>query len=188
MRTYANVWSDPTNRNSTRVDRHGGSYPTWNDKFHMDVSKCFLQQKGSTLLIQIYTKTLLGKKRVGSARVPYADILEGFTKPDSIHFLSYRIRSRNGRPRGTLDLSLRFLDKIDQSLGPSRPQSEIKFPSFPSRSRINASSNGECNNGAVNSFAIGIPISQISYARPSQIFPHNSMYSESHNNCNGYYK
>lgn len=172
MRTYANVWSDSTTRSSTRVDRHGGSYPTWNDKFHMRVSKRFLQQKGSTLLIQIYSKTLLGKKRVGSAGVPYADILEGFSKPDSIQFLSYRIRSRNGRPRGTLDLSLRFLEKIDPSLRPSRPQSEIKFPSFPSRSRINASSNGDCNwpplqraanNRAINGCTIGIPVSQFSY-------------------------
>ncbi|GLJ55917.1 hypothetical protein SUGI_1200570 [Cryptomeria japonica] len=143
MRTYANVWSDCTTQNSTRVDRHGGRYPTWNDKFQMTVSKGFLKQKGSSLLVQIYCKTMLGKKRVGSTRMPYSDILEGYTPPDSIHFLSYRIRCPNGSPQGTLDLSIRFLDKIDPCLHSSRPQAEIKFPSFPSKSKKNASSSGD---------------------------------------------
>lgn len=152
MRTYAVVWSDSTTQNSTRTDRKGGRYPTWNDKFQTTVNKGFLQQKGSALLVKIYCKTMMGKKRVGSARMPYSDILEGYTPPDSMHFVSYRIRRPNGRPRGTLDLSVRFLDKMDPSIHNSRPQFQMKFPSFPSRQRTQASSSSQ-------GYAIGAPLS-----------------------------
>ncbi|GLJ55924.1 hypothetical protein SUGI_1200660 [Cryptomeria japonica] len=158
MRTYSVVWSDSTAQKCTRIDREGGSYPTWNDKFQMTVTKGFLKQKGSAALVQIYCKTMTGNKRVGSARMPYSDILEGFTKPESIHFLSYRIRTPNGRPRGYLDLSVRFLEKIDPRLYNSTPQFQMKFPAFPSKPIIPASSSGQGNRRPQNGYSIGIPL------------------------------
>ncbi|KAH9317185.1 hypothetical protein KI387_018954, partial [Taxus chinensis] len=158
MRTYARVWSDPSTQNSTRVDSHGGKYPNWNHKFHMPVCKRFLHKKGSTLLIQLYCKTMFGKKIIGSARMPYSDILEGYTSPDSIHFLSYRIRRQNGRPRGTIDFSVRFLEKINEAKW-KPPQSEKKYPRFPSI--IQASTSHGSNNLG---YAIGIPVSNLAYA------------------------
>ncbi|GLJ55921.1 hypothetical protein SUGI_1200630 [Cryptomeria japonica] len=159
MRTYALVWTDSTAQKCTRIDREGGSYPTWNDKFQMTVNKELLKQKGSAVLVQIYCKTMTGKKRVGSARMPFSDILEGFTKPDSIHFLSYRIRTPNGRLRGYLDLSVRFLEQIDPRLYNSTPQFQMKFPAFPSKPIIPASSSRQGNWRPQNGNTIGVRLS-----------------------------
>ncbi|GLJ55923.1 hypothetical protein SUGI_1200650 [Cryptomeria japonica] len=153
MRTYSVVWSDSTAQKCTRIDRgeRGGSCWKW--------IKGFLSQKGSAVLIQIYCKTMTGKKRVGSARMPYSDILEGFSKPESSHFLSNRIRTPNGRPRGYLDLSVRFLEKIDPRLCNSTAQFQKKFPGFPSKPIIPASSSRQGNRRPHNGHAIGIPLS-----------------------------
>ncbi|KAH9317184.1 hypothetical protein KI387_018953, partial [Taxus chinensis] len=167
MRTYARVWSDPSTQNSTRVDSQGGKYPNWNHKFHMPVCKRFLHKKGSTLLIQLYCKTMFGKKIIGSARMPYSDILEGYTSPDSIHFLSYRIRRPNGRPRGTIDFSVRFLVKNEPW---KPPQSEKKYPSFPYESKIEEGRRSYGNKG----YAVGIPVSQSAYTHPRGTANHYS--------------
>eukprot|EP01018_Ginkgo_biloba_P012562 Gb_28884 [translate_table: standard] len=179
MRTYASVWTDPNTQNCTRVDREGGRYPTWNEKLQMPVSQKYIQQKGSALIIQIYCKTVLGKKQVGWTKMPYSDVLEGYGKLDSVRFLSYRLRRPNGKPRGTVNFSLRFSQKIDQFLRISTPRADLlQFPDFSSKSKSHPNSSvnypnwqrhdRQRNAAPSTSYAIGIPLSLV----PQPQFPY----------------
>lgn len=176
MRTFAVVWSDSATQNSTGLDREGGTYPTWNQKFHTSVSNHFLRQKSSNIVIEIFCKTMMGNKPLGCARIPYSDILEGYGSPDSLHFLSYRITRPNGRRWGTVDLSVRFLEKINSSVRISKAETNI--PGFSTKSRVNPSSGyhqGQQNYGiseANGQCAIGIPLSSLqpSHFLPQQIY------------------
>ncbi|GLJ55925.1 hypothetical protein SUGI_1200670 [Cryptomeria japonica] len=111
MHTYAVVSTDDVCSQcaSTHIDEEGGCDPVWNDKLQLSLSKGL----PIALNIQIFCKTRYGKRSVGWSRVPLSEILNGFGPPHGLHCLSYRLKTRNGRPHGTVNFSLRFLQHIN---------------------------------------------------------------------------
>ncbi|GLJ55932.1 hypothetical protein SUGI_1200740 [Cryptomeria japonica] len=125
MRTYAVVCSnDNVNSSaSTRINKDDGCNPVWNEKLQLRISSGL---HACSLNIQIYCNTSFGKRVVGRSKVPLSDITLGYGAPNGLHYLSYRLRTKNGKRSGTIDLSLRILTQ------PNRPQmfnpSISKFP------------------------------------------------------------
>ncbi|GLJ55935.1 hypothetical protein SUGI_1200770 [Cryptomeria japonica] len=115
MRTYAVVWinDDVNSGASTRIDKDGGCYPVWNEKLQLRISSGL---HACSLNIQIYCNTSFGKKLVGWSKVPLSDITLGYGAPNGLHYLSYRLRTKNGKRSGTIDFSLQILTQ------PNRPQ------------------------------------------------------------------
>ncbi|CAK7335471.1 unnamed protein product [Dovyalis caffra] len=92
----------------TRVDDQGGVNPTWGDKFHFPIDTAFFHNRYSCIYIQLYTKRLIkGQIQLGWCQVPVTDL--GFLPEDSVRYLSYRIRARDGtRAPGVINLAIRL--------------------------------------------------------------------------------
>ncbi|GKU88222.1 hypothetical protein SLEP1_g2512 [Rubroshorea leprosula] len=56
---------DPFNHRMTKTDAQGGGYPTWNEKFVMD-----LPARERFITLEVKCRTSSGDRRVGTAKVP----------------------------------------------------------------------------------------------------------------------
>jgi len=117
MCTYVVVGTDTSSTyKSTRIDTKGGSYPTWNHNLQLELGlseRILIHRKASaSVTTHVYCKTPFGKKLVGWTKVPFSDIVEGYSDPHSLHFLSYRLKTSQGKPQaGIINLSVRLLTK-----------------------------------------------------------------------------
>uniref|UniRef100_A0A2P2J3D2 C2 domain-containing protein n=1 Tax=Rhizophora mucronata TaxID=61149 RepID=A0A2P2J3D2_RHIMU len=93
---------------ATRIDDHGGVNPTWGDKFHVPVDTSFLANRYSCLYLQLYTKRLImSPVQLGWCRIPVSDI--GFPPENSVRYLSYRMRARDGtRCEGIVNVAIKL--------------------------------------------------------------------------------
>ncbi|XP_038708452.1 BON1-associated protein 2-like [Tripterygium wilfordii] len=102
--TFAVVKIDPFNCHSTKIDKEGGSYPSWNDKLVMELP---MHERFVTL--EVHCKNSNNSSRIiGTARMPISDISgEYYTPLDYLHFLSYRLRDDKGERNGIINVSVR---------------------------------------------------------------------------------
>ncbi|KAI3894127.1 hypothetical protein MKW92_010196 [Papaver armeniacum] len=101
-----------TNHRSTSIDAEGGSYPSWNEKIEMP-----LYHNVRFIRVEAQYKTSSGAKMIGEAKIPISDFLGSYFPPLYLHFLSYRLRDRNGDPNGIVNLSVRVIEPPQQYLG-----------------------------------------------------------------------
>ncbi|XP_010693564.2 BON1-associated protein 2-like [Beta vulgaris subsp. vulgaris] len=94
----AYVRSDPSNVGSTKIDKEGGSFPVWDDKFDLK-----LPMHARNLVVQV----LCDKKLIGSATIPTSDFIGDYTPSSYLHFLCYRLRDQRGVCNGIINLSVR---------------------------------------------------------------------------------
>ncbi|GER44547.1 calcium-dependent lipid-binding family protein [Striga asiatica] len=81
----------------TRVDERGGANPTWGDKFVLPFEQFVVNERYPGVYLQLYTKHLLmGRTQLGWCLIPSADIVSRFSPVGSVHFLSYRLRAKDG--------------------------------------------------------------------------------------------
>lgn len=108
---FATVETVPNNAQSTSMDRDGGSYPSWYQKFVVP-----LPCNTKHLRVEVKCKTAASVRTIGSVNIPVNDFLEDYIPPDCLHFLSYRLRERNGEPNGIINLSVQMmgLDYVDR--------------------------------------------------------------------------
>ncbi|XP_010910674.1 BON1-associated protein 2 [Elaeis guineensis] len=85
---------------STSLDRDGGSYPYWNEKLEVG-----LPSSARSISVEVRCKTGTGERLVAVAAIPVSDFCE---PADYLHFLSYRLRERDGERNGIINLSLRM--------------------------------------------------------------------------------
>lgn len=101
---FVSVGMGQENCRSTTMDRDGGSYPCWNERLEVELPAC-----ARSIEVQVQCKTAVGVRTVGRADVPVSDITEGYVPAHHLHFLSYRLRDRNGNRNGIINLCARMV-------------------------------------------------------------------------------
>ncbi|KAG1359208.1 BON1-associated protein 2 [Cocos nucifera] len=91
---------DDSGTSSTSLDRDGGSYPHWNEKLQVA-----LPASARSISVEVHCKTGTGVRLVAVATIPVSDFCE---PADYLHFLSYRLRERDGKRNGIINLSVRM--------------------------------------------------------------------------------
>ncbi|KAJ7962326.1 BON1-associated protein 2-like [Quillaja saponaria] len=99
---YVVVRTDSNNIVTTRMDKEGGNYPSWNEKMVMDMS-----MHVRFITIEVQCKTVMGIRNIGMARIPVSDFVGGYLPENYLHFLSYRLRDPEGDQNGIVNLSVR---------------------------------------------------------------------------------
>ncbi|KAJ4727002.1 BON1-associated protein 2-like [Melia azedarach] len=96
------VQTDAFNCWKTSIDELGGSHPSWNEKFSID-----LPMNVRFVTLQVQCKTSSGNRSIGSANVPVSDFVGGYVPDNYLHFLSYRLRDPKGDKNGIINVSVR---------------------------------------------------------------------------------
>ncbi|CAI9101727.1 OLC1v1039119C1 [Oldenlandia corymbosa var. corymbosa] len=90
---------------ATTVDKDGGSYPSWDEKFSVD-----MPMHSRYLTAEVRCRGGAGGDRlIGSAKIPVTDFLGGLVPENYLHFLSYRLWDYNGERNGIINLSVRVV-------------------------------------------------------------------------------
>ncbi|GAB4844544.1 hypothetical protein Ancab_037926 [Ancistrocladus abbreviatus] len=125
LRTYAIVWVNPSAKLRTRIDRVGGSQPTWNDKFIFRVTSDFLNRETSGVTVEIYAVGVLKDPLIGSVHFLVSNFLpSGFSlnsttedSPtpgiDTPVFNAFQIRRPSGRFFGILNVGAMVITRSD---------------------------------------------------------------------------
>ncbi|CAM8897501.1 unnamed protein product [Rhodiola kirilowii] len=88
---------------STSLDKEGGSFPRWNEKFTMEMSSW-----ANWFDVEIYSGM---EKVIGKARIPASDFVGGILPEGYLNFLSYRLREKNGEWNGIVNVSVRVIKR-----------------------------------------------------------------------------
>lgn len=119
MHTYAVAWVNPSRRLATRVDQHGHTQPSWNDKFVFRVDDDFLSSATSAVNVEVFAVSWLRRDvKLGGARVLISSLVPPGT-PDSsgnTRFVALQVRRPSGRPQGILNVGVAILDSAMRSM------------------------------------------------------------------------
>ncbi|MFS7964264.1 putative C2 domain-containing protein [Helianthus anomalus] len=87
----------------TRIDKDGGSDPTWNLPMKFTVNEATGLQNRLTLVVKIKGARMFLDKNLGEVRVRIKEFLEG-VKPGGkiMQNVSYRVRGRDGKDESSL--------------------------------------------------------------------------------------
>ncbi|KAI3857912.1 hypothetical protein MKW92_002355 [Papaver armeniacum] len=119
MKTYAVAWVHPERKLSTRVDSHGHTDPTWNDKFVFRVDDAFLQSDTSAVMIEIYSVRMFRDVCVGIVRVLVGNLIPPSARNQNnsgMRFVALQVRRPSGRPQGILNMGVALLDGSMRSM------------------------------------------------------------------------
>ncbi|XP_074284639.1 BON1-associated protein 1-like [Silene latifolia] len=86
---------------STTINKDGGSNPIWQEKFDLKISGY-----AKEIIIQVCCDNNL----IGEAKIPTKDIFDDYVPPHCLHLLSYRLKDRQLRRNGIINLSIRVKD------------------------------------------------------------------------------
>ncbi|KAK7834789.1 hypothetical protein CFP56_024055 [Quercus suber] len=75
MHTYAVTWLNPERKLLTRVDQHGYTNPTWNEKFLFRVDNVFLNSDTSAIMVEIHASSWIRDILIGTVRVLVNNLL-----------------------------------------------------------------------------------------------------------------
>jgi hypothetical protein len=137
MDVYAAVWlsgdSQIKQKAKTNVDRNSGTSPSWNNfpmRFTFDESAA--NQNRLILVFKLRCeRSLGGDKDVGEVYVPVKELLDYVGDGKSMQFVSYRVRKPSGKPKGALNFSYRFSQKVAYPVEPSAPPFDGSYPPSP---------------------------------------------------------
>ncbi|KAE8703677.1 putative RING/U-box superfamily protein [Hibiscus syriacus] len=99
------VSTDAFNNKATKIDREGGSYPTWNEKLVMEMP---MQTRFITFQVKSCKGSSGGGKTVGFARIPVTDFIGGYSPESCLRYLSYRLMDPKGLKNGIINVYLRL--------------------------------------------------------------------------------
>ncbi|GMH08321.1 hypothetical protein Nepgr_010161 [Nepenthes gracilis] len=116
MELYVVVYVDGGSaaKHKTPVDRDGDKVATWNYPINLTINELAAQQNRLTLVFHIHCRRALGDKLVGEVRVPVRDLLATSTGDGKPQSVSYQVRTPSGKPKGVLNFSYKFGDKVTQ--------------------------------------------------------------------------
>lgn len=90
----------------TPIDRHGNRNPEWNHEVRFDLEQIAPPQRDLLFLdFYLFSDGIFGGKPLGEVHVPLTDLVRDFN--DAVRFVSYQIRSADGKPNGVLNFSYR---------------------------------------------------------------------------------
>lgn len=110
------VQADASDRHhTTKVDESGGSFPTWNEIFVLELPMHvrFIHLQVQCKAASSSSSSSSGNnnnnnnKTVGSAEIPVSDFIGGYVPQNHLHFLSYRLRDAKGQKNGIINVSVR---------------------------------------------------------------------------------
>ncbi|KAJ4952712.1 hypothetical protein NE237_029544 [Protea cynaroides] len=140
--TFVIVTSDSNNQRSTSMDKDGGSYPSWNEK----LEPLPLPNSVNLITVEVQCKKSSGFRTVGTCKIPVSDLMADYTPAHYLHFLSYRLRDRNGERNGIINFSIRMVGS--QCFGWSVPPQPLRIPAA-AKQKNAASGSGT---------ALGVPV------------------------------
>ncbi|KAI4311530.1 hypothetical protein MLD38_036416 [Melastoma candidum] len=99
---------------STRIDEHGGTSPSWNEKLTVK-----LPTSSPGVVVDVLRKGSSGDKIVGTARIPKSDFTGEYSVPvpNHLHFLSYRLRDPRGVKNGIINVAVRVTSSYSSPAG-----------------------------------------------------------------------
>ncbi|XP_009359909.2 protein SRC2 homolog [Pyrus x bretschneideri] len=99
-------------RQKTPVDREGDCNPEWNHPMQFDTKDLSLVDEFDNLFVEfdIRCDSVFGKKSIGKVRVPFADLIDDQCN-EAVRFVSYQVRTSDGKPNGVLNFSYKVIKK-----------------------------------------------------------------------------
>ncbi|KAI4358012.1 hypothetical protein L6164_001921 [Bauhinia variegata] len=145
------VRAESINCCTTTMAREGGSCPSWNEKFLLDIP---LHARSVTFEVQCKIPT--GAVRsVGVARIAVSDFLAAGSVPANLQLLSYRLRNWDGRRSGVINFSVKVKSPED-SIPAVKPAKGMVVSSSEFDSEVTGVQVSDEKNS--NGVATGIPI------------------------------
>ncbi|CAM6108471.1 unnamed protein product [Calypogeia fissa] len=131
---YAVGYISSSDKKSTKVDKEGGTNPTWNAKLTLSCDEKLLQRGRSHITVDIYSHGTFGNKLVGTSKISLLEIGKQAATGAPPKFLSFEVCRRSGKVQGVLNLSVKVGEKryiADKSgkpfLGFSESYKRIQF-------------------------------------------------------------
>ncbi|TKY54140.1 xyloglucan glycosyltransferase 12 [Spatholobus suberectus] len=113
MDVYAVVSLSGNQKIKTPVDRNGGTNPTWNFPMKFAIDELLARQNRLTLEIKLRCeRSLAADKDVGQVHVPLRELLDQTGDGKSFQHVSYQVRKPSGKPKGALNFSYKFEEKL----------------------------------------------------------------------------
>ncbi|XP_065863635.1 protein SRC2 [Euphorbia lathyris] len=102
----------PNQKTKTPIAHGGGTNPTWNFPAKFTISEPLAQQNRLNLVFQLRCDRALGDKDIGEVNVPIMELLDSIGDGKSMQFVSFQVRKPSGKPKGELNFSFKFSDKV----------------------------------------------------------------------------
>ncbi|XP_043707999.1 BON1-associated protein 2-like [Telopea speciosissima] len=153
--TFVIVRTDSDNQRLTSMDKEGGSYPSWNEKLEPPLP---LPNSVQLITVEVQCNTFSGVKTVGTSKIPISDFIGDYTPPQYLHFLSYRLRDRNGERNGIINFSVRTIGSQSFAAAwPVLPPQPLGFPAVANK-KINAASGSGSESGSGTALGVPVPV------------------------------
>ncbi|XP_041000897.1 protein SRC2-like [Juglans microcarpa x Juglans regia] len=113
----------------TKVDREGGTSPSWNFPVKFTIDESAARQNRLNLEFKLRCdRSLGGDKDVGVVYVPVAELLNSTGDGKSMQFVSYQVTKPSGKPQGMLNFSYKFIEKVAAGGEPLVPEAKAHEP------------------------------------------------------------
>ncbi|XP_047311235.1 protein SRC2-like [Impatiens glandulifera] len=116
----------------TPVDREGNTNPNWNSPMNFILDESSVSRNLLSLVFKLRCDRALGDKEIGEVTVPITDLL-GHAGEDKPQFVTYQVRMPSGKPKGELNFSYKWGDKVSAPLPQPAPEKlEDPVTAYPS--------------------------------------------------------
>lgn len=113
--------SHPEQKTKTRVDRDGGTNPTWNHSMKFTIYGADATvYRGLNLVFKLRCDRALGDKDIGEVNVPVKELLDSVKDKESMQFVSYQVRKPSGKPKGEIRFSFKFGDSYNVAVADNK--------------------------------------------------------------------
>ncbi|KAL6970305.1 DNA-directed RNA polymerase [Sarracenia purpurea var. burkii] len=119
------ISGDPKTEQKTTVDRNGNTNPTWNFPMKFTVDESATRQNRLNLVFTLRCDRNLGDKDIGEVTVPVKELI-GSIDEGKLQFLTYQVRRPSGRPKGELNFSYKWGEKIARAVAPPPASAHLK--------------------------------------------------------------
>ncbi|KAF7150521.1 hypothetical protein RHSIM_Rhsim02G0009700 [Rhododendron simsii] len=115
MQVYAvvSISGEPraSQQQRTAVDRNGNASPAWNFPVKFTVDESAARSNRLSVTFRIRCERTLGDKDIGEVHVPLSELV-GSIEDGKLQFVTYQVRKPSGRPKGELNFSYKWGEKI----------------------------------------------------------------------------
>lgn len=113
------ISGDPraSQQQSTTVDRRGNANPTWNFPMKFIVNESAARSNRLAVTFRIRSERSYGDKDIGELHVPLSELIWS-VEDGKLQFVTYQIRKPSGKPKGELNFSYKWGEKIVGATAP----------------------------------------------------------------------
>ncbi|KAK9139388.1 hypothetical protein Scep_009069 [Stephania cephalantha] len=125
------IAGDPRTKQRTPVHKDGGRSPSWNHTMKFAINEALANQGRLILEFQIRCERAFGDKTLGEVHVPVKELLDNPSAASAASsaaasFVSYQVRTPSGKPKGVLNFSFKFGEKLPGA-PPEKPSSASAY-------------------------------------------------------------